>query len=74
MLSAKSTGGGDGGCSVDQSCLTLQNPTGCSVPGLPIPYYLPDFAQVHILCISDAVQPYHPTMSSSPTALNLSQH
>ena len=35
------------------------------------PHHLPEFAQVHVHCISDAVQPSHPlTLSSS--ALNLS--
>ena len=39
-----------------------------------ISHHLPEFAQVHIHCISDAVQPSHPLTLSSPSALNLSQH
>ena len=61
-------------CSVAQSCLTLCDPMDCSTPGLPVPHHLPEFAQVNIPCISDAVQPSHPLMPSSPSALNLSQH
>ena len=46
----------------------------CSMPGLPVPHHFPEFAQVHVHCISNAIQPSHPLMSSSPSALNLSQH
>ena len=45
-------------CSVTQSCLTLCHP----------------IAQVHVHCISDAIQPSHPLTPCSPSALNLSQH
>ena len=34
----------------------------------------PEVCQVHIHCIGDAIQPSHPLTSSSPYALNLSQH
>ena len=61
-------------CSVAQSCPTLCDPMDCSTPGLPIPHHLPEFAQVHVHCIGDAVQLSHPPMPSSPSALNLSQH
>ena len=46
----------------------------CSTPGLPVPHHLLKFAQVHVHCISDAIQPSHPLTPSSPSALNLSQH
>ena len=46
----------------------------CSPPGLPVPHHLPEFPQVHVHCIGDAVQPSHPLTPSSPAALNLSQH
>ena len=59
---------------VAQSCLTLCNPMDCSTPGLPVPHHLPDFAQAHAHCISDAVQPSHLLTPSSPSALSLSQH
>ena len=39
-----------------------------------VPHHLPKFAQVHVSCISYAIQPSHPLMPSSPSALNLSQH
>ena len=41
-------------------------------PGYPVPHHLPEFAQVHVHCISDAIHPSHPLMPSSPSALNLS--
>ena len=59
---------------VTQSYLTLKDPMDCSMPGLPVPQNLPEFAQVHVYCISDVIQPSHPLMPSSPSALNLSQH
>ena len=46
----------------------------CSTLGLPVPHHLPEFAQVHIHCISDATPPSHPLPSTSPPAPNLSQH
>ena len=47
-------------------------PMDCSMPGLPFPHHLPECAQLHVHCLSDAVQPSHPLTPSS--ALNLSQH
>ena len=38
------------------------------------PSHLPKFAQVHVHCIGDAIQPSHPLMSSSLSGLNISQH
>ena len=58
--------------SVTQSCPTLSDPTDSSMPGLYVPHHLPEFAQVHVHCIDDAIQPSHPLMPSSPSALNLS--
>ena len=48
--------------SVAQSCLILCNPMNSSTPGLPVHH------------VSDAIQPSHPLLSSSPLAFNLSQH
>ena len=57
------------------SCVWLfVTPMDCSTPNLPVFHYLLEFAQVHVHCISDAIQPSHPLMPSSPSALNLSQH
>ena len=38
------------------------------------PSHLPEFAQVHVHCIGDAIQPSNPLMPSCPSALNLFQH
>ena len=46
----------------------------CSMPGFPVPHHLPEFAQVHVHWVNDAIQPHHPLSSPSPPALNLSQH
>ena len=59
---------------VTQSCLTLCDPMDCSTAGHPLPYQLLEFAQIHVHCISDAIQLSHPLMPSSPSALNLFQH
>ena len=61
-------------CSVTQSCLTLCDPMDYTTPGLPVPHPLHKFSQVNIHCIGDAIQPSHPLMLSSPSALNLSLH
>ena len=47
-------------CSVAKQCPTLCNPMDWSTPGLPVPHHLPEFAQVHVHWISDAIQPSHP--------------
>ena len=60
--------------SVDKSCLTLCNPMDWSTPGFPVLHYLLEFAQNHVLWVSDALQPSHPLSSPSPPELNLSQH
>ena len=43
-------------------------------PSPPVPHHLPKFSQVHVHFMGDAIQPSHPLMPSSPSALNLSQH
>ena len=40
----------------------------------PILHYLPEFVQIHVHWVVDAIQPSHPPSSPSPHALNLSQH
>ena len=40
----------------------------CSTPGLPVPHHLPKFAQVHVHCITDGIQPSHPLTPSSPSS------
>ena len=44
-----------------------------STPGFPVLHYLPEFAQILVHRVSDAIQPSHPLSSSSP-AFSLSQH
>ena len=54
-------------CSVAKLYLTL------SLPGFPVLHYLLELAQIHVRWVSDAIQPSHPLMPSSPPALSLSQ-
>ena len=60
-------------CSVTKSRSALCDPMDCSMPGLPVPHYLSEFAQVHVCWIGDAIQPFHPLLLSSFT-FHLSQH
>ena len=60
--------------SISQSCPTLCDPMDCSMPGLPIHHQLPEFTQMHIHWVGDAIQPLHPLSSLSPPTFNLSQH
>ena len=50
-------------CSVTKSCSNLHDSLDSSMPGFPVPDHLPEFAQVHIHWIDDAVQPPHPLYS-----------
>ena len=34
----------------------------CSIPGLPVLHYLPEFAQTHIHWVNNAIQPSHPLL------------
>ena len=54
--------------------LTVCNPMECSMPGFPILHLLPEFPQMHVHWVSDAIQPSHPLLPPSPPALNPSQH
>ena len=53
---------------------TLCDPMDCSTPGFPILHDLPEFAQIHVHWVGDAIKPSHPLPPPSPPALNLSQH
>ena len=59
--------------SVSQLCPTLCDPMNRSTPGLPVHHQLPEFTQIHVHLVGDAIQPSHPLSSPSP-ALNPSQH
>ena len=59
--------------SVTKSCLPLHDPMDCSMPGFPVLHHLPEFAQVHVYWVSNAIQPSHPLLPSS-SAFNLSPY
>ena len=46
-----------------KSCLTFCDPMDCSMPGFPVLYYLPEFAQTHVRSVSDGIQFSHPLSS-----------
>ena len=60
--------------SVAQSCPILCDPMDCSMPGFSVLHQLPELAQTHVHCVSDAIQPSQPLLSPSPPAFNPSQH
>ena len=60
--------------SITQSCPTLCSLMNLSMPGLPVHHQLPEFTQIHVHQVSDAIQPSHPLSSPSPPALSPSQH
>ena len=45
-----------------------------SMAGFPVLHYLPEFAQIYVHWIDDAIQPSHSLLPSSLPALNISQH
>ena len=51
-----------------QSCLILCDPMDCSTPGLPAHHQLPEFAQIHVHRVGDAIQPTHSLSFPSPPA------
>ena len=46
----------------------------CSTPGFPILHYFPEFSQIHVYWVGEALQPSHPLLPTSASAFNLSQH
>ena len=61
-------------CSVISHVLTLWDPMDCSTPGSSVLPYLPEFAQIHVHWLRDAIWPLHPLLllfffclQSSPT-------
>ena len=61
-------------CSVAKLCPTLCDPMDCSTSSFPVLHHLLEFVHIHIHWVSDAIQSSHPLLSTSPPALNLSQH
>ena len=45
-----------------------------STSGIPVHHKLPEFTQTHVHRVGDAIQPFHPLLSPSPSAPNASQH
>ena len=60
--------------SITQLCLTPCDPMNRSTPGLPVLHQLPDPTQTQVHWVGNAMQPSHPLLSPSPSALNISQH
>ena len=60
--------------SVAQSFPTLCDPMNRSTPGLPVHHQLPEFTEIHIHRVSDAIQPSYSLSSPSPPVPNPSQH
>ena len=60
--------------SVAQSCPTLCDTMDCSIPGFPVHYQLPEFAQIHAHQVGDGIQISYPLSSPSPPAFNHSHH
>ena len=50
-------------CSVVSDSLL---PHDCSTPDIPVHHQLPEFTQIHVHWVSDAIQPSHPPLPSSP--------
>ena len=46
----------------------------CSMPGLPVLHYPPEFTHTHVHWVGDTIQPSSRLSSSSPPAFSLSQH
>ena len=60
--------------SVTQSCLTLCDSMDCSTPGLPVHWQLPEFIQIHVHWVGDAIRPSHPLSTPFSPAFSISQH
>ena len=60
-------------CSVAKLCPLLCDPTDCSTPGFPVLHHLPEFAQIHVHWVGDAIQPSYPLSPPSSPALNFFQ-
>ena len=61
-------------CLVAKSCPALCNPMDCSTPGFSVPHYLPEFAQIHVHWVGDALYLSHPLLLLSPFAFSFSLH
>ena len=46
--------------------MSLCDPMDCRTPGFPVHHQLPELAQTHVHWVSDAIQPSHPVLPTSP--------
>ena len=46
----------------------------CSTPRFPVCHQLLELAQTQVYLVGDAIKQFHPLLSPSPPAFNLSQH
>ena len=57
-------------------CLTVSEPMDSSTPGFPVLHYLPEFAQIHLHWVNDAIQAtlplWPPMLSSCPQSFPVS--
>ena len=53
---------------------TFCDPLDCRMPNFPVHHQLPELIQTHVHRVHPAIQTYHPLLSPSPPAFNLSQH
>ena len=61
-------------CTVAKLCPTICDSMACSTLDFSVLPYLPEFTQIHVLWVDEAIQPSHPLSPPSLLALNLSQH
>ena len=62
-------------CLVAKSCSTLCDLTDCSMPGSSVCHYLPEFTQIHVRWVGDAIRPCHPLLfclQSFPASVSFS--
>ena len=57
-------------CSVAKLGSIICDTMDCSMPGLSVHHYLPEFAQTHVHWVSDAIQPSHPLSPLAPLMLS----
>ena len=63
-----------GCCSIAKSYPTVRSHMDYSIPGFPVSYHPPEYPQIHVHWIGDAIQPSHPLPSSSSLPSIFSQH
>ena len=59
--------------SVTQLCPTLFDTMDRSTPVFPLYHQLLELVQTHVHVVGDAIQPFHPLLSLSPSAFNFFQ-